>query len=172
MSGSHAVAEDVTLEVFMTLLNEHCSFHSSRGTLSGYLFGVARNLVRRRLNREQAYVAFPEEGTLRTPWQPANGNQDASLTIPPPDWVREDWVREDVTYRVRQAVLRLPANYREVVVLCDLQEMNYQEAAKLLDCAAGTVRSRLHRARSLLAQKLREAGKLEEWFVAEEPASA
>jgi RNA polymerase sigma-70 factor (ECF subfamily) len=52
-------------------------------------------------------------------------------------------------------VLALPERYREVVVLCDLQEMTYVEAAKILGCAVGTVRSRLHRARALLVEKLR-----------------
>jgi RNA polymerase sigma-70 factor (ECF subfamily) len=58
--------------------------------------------------------------------------------------------------RVRQATLSLPVNYREVVVLCDLQEMSYEQAANTLGCAVGTVRSRLHRARLLLTEKLRD----------------
>ena len=58
--------------------------------------------------------------------------------------------------RVRQAIATLPENYREVVVLCELEEMSYEEAAAALDCPLGTVRSRLHRARALLLEKLRE----------------
>jgi len=50
----------------------------------------------------------------------------------------------------------LPEHYREVAALCDLQEMSYEEAALALNCAVGTVRSRLHRARALLAEKLAE----------------
>jgi RNA polymerase sigma-70 factor (ECF subfamily) len=52
-------------------------------------------------------------------------------------------------------VLSLPAQYREAVVLCDLQEASYEEAAAALDCPVGTVRSRLSRGRALLAQKLK-----------------
>ena len=62
---------------------------------------------------------------------------------------------ENVT-RVRQAIGTLPENYREVVVLCELQEMSYEEAAAALDCPVGTVRSRLHRARAILLEKLRD----------------
>ncbi len=62
-------------------------------------------------------------------------------------------------------MLALPERYREVVVLCDLQELSYAETAAVLGCAVGTVRSRLHRARTLLLNKLRPATK-------EEPASA
>jgi RNA polymerase sigma-70 factor (ECF subfamily) len=58
--------------------------------------------------------------------------------------------------RVRRAVLSLPVRYREVIVLCELQELTYAEAAQALGCAIGTVRSRLHRARALLAGKLSE----------------
>jgi len=58
---------------------------------------------------------------------------------------------------VRKAVLTLPEKYREVVVLCELQELNYKETAEILECAIGTVRSRLHRGRALLLEKLRPA---------------
>ena len=49
----------------------------------------------------------------------------------------------------------LPVVYREAVVLCDLQELTYQDAAEAAGCAIGTVRSRLHRGRQILAAKLR-----------------
>ena len=68
-----------------------------------------------------------------------------------------DLTRAEGIERVRKAVLNLPIRYREVVVLCDLQEMSYAEAADVLACAVGTVRSRLHRGRQLLATKLSAA---------------
>jgi RNA polymerase sigma-70 factor (ECF subfamily) len=58
---------------------------------------------------------------------------------------------------LRQAILTLPLHYREVVALCDLEEMSYEEAARSIGCAVGTIRSRLHRAHALLIQKLRDA---------------
>jgi RNA polymerase sigma-70 factor (ECF subfamily) len=67
-----------------------------------------------------------------------------------------DFSRTDTIASVRKAVLSLPERYREVVVLCDLQEMSYEEAATIVGCAVGTVRSRLHRARTFLAVKLSE----------------
>jgi RNA polymerase sigma-70 factor (ECF subfamily) len=67
----------------------------------------------------------------------------------------DELARNETIATVRQAVLALPSHYREVVVLCDLHEMSYAEAAEVLRCAVGTVRSRLHRARALLIQKLR-----------------
>ncbi len=66
-----------------------------------------------------------------------------------------DLTRKERIESLRKAVLTLPPAYREVVVLCDLNELEYAEAADVLGCAIGTVRSRLHRARTLLIEKMR-----------------
>ena len=58
------------------------------------------------------------------------------------------------TRHVREAVLQLPIEFRETVVLCELEERSYEEAAQLLECPVGTIRSRLHRGRALLMAKL------------------
>jgi len=150
MSGSTAVAEDVTQEVFMILLEKRSRFDSSRGALGAYLIGMARHLLLRRFERDQRLVAFPD---VDAP-DPATASSHSDYAIPavPP----LDPVRSENIQRVRQAVLSLPADYREAVVLCELEEMSYEEAAGILGCPVGTVRSRLHRARALLAEKLRE----------------
>jgi RNA polymerase sigma-70 factor (ECF subfamily) len=152
MTGNTFLAEDVTQEVFMTLIQERAQFDASRGTLSAYLFGMGRNLLLRRLDRERVYVPFLEHDG-----ENGAGNRDrknaghAVLVMPPNDFIRSETIE-----RVRQAVASLPPSYREVVVLCDLQEMSYDEAARVMECAVGTVRSRLHRARALLTEKLRD----------------
>ena len=66
-----------------------------------------------------------------------------------------DLAQNERVETLRKAVLALPPAYREVVVLCDLHERDYAETASALGCAIGTVRSRLHRARALLAEKMR-----------------
>jgi len=65
-----------------------------------------------------------------------------------------DLTRGEGVESLRKAILALPPHYREVVVLCDLNEMDYAGAAEILGCAVGTVRSRLHRARELILKKL------------------
>jgi RNA polymerase sigma-70 factor (ECF subfamily) len=62
--------------------------------------------------------------------------------------------RSERVEMLRRAVIALPVRYREVVVLCDLEELTYAEAADALGCAIGTVRSRLHRARTMLAARM------------------
>jgi RNA polymerase sigma-70 factor, ECF subfamily len=152
MSGSAPVAEDVTQEAFMSVIRDASRFDPALGTASAYLFGIARNQVLRRLEKDRALVPFQEPfealGELRSK-VPGNGHHVVS--VPPVDLGRKQTID-----RVREAVLSLPGHYREVVVLCDLQEMSYEEAAAALKCAIGTVRSRLHRARTLLAAKLFE----------------
>lgn len=152
MSGSSSVAEDVTQEVFLILLRKAELYDSRRGSLSTYLIGIARNEILRRLDRDRAYVALAEENAS------ADKDPDENLIVKSDPL--GNLMRDEEIESVRQAVLRLPLHYREVVVLCELEEMSYGEAAASLGCAVGTVRSRLHRARALLKQRLRgdEAG--------------
>jgi RNA polymerase sigma-70 factor, ECF subfamily len=151
MSGSRELAEDITQEVFMVLIRETHTFDSTRGSLSAFLMGIARHHVLRRLQRERFYVSMDESSdTDRIP------NQSQLAVVGPLD----DISRAEAIEAVRRAVLTLPERYREVVVLCDLQEMSYGETAEILGCAIGTVRSRLHRARGLLIEKLR-SGQME-----------
>ena len=148
MCGSQALAEDVTQEVFMVLIRDGQTFDPARGSLNAFLVGVARNLLLRRLQRERFYVPIDENSDDDA------GTHESFLTTGGP---LEDLSRIETINSVRTAVLALPERYREVVVLCDLQEMSYVEAAEALSCAVGTVRSRLHRGRALLIEKLRPA---------------
>ena len=148
MCGSQALAEDVTQEVFMVLIRDGHTFDPNRGSLNAFLVGVARNLLLRRLQRERFYVPIEEDSNDDA------GTHESFLTTGGP---LEDLSRLETVNSVRTAVLALPERYREVVVLCDLQEMSYVEAAEVLSCAVGTVRSRLHRARALLIERLRPA---------------
>ncbi len=149
MSGSESIAEDVTQEVFIVLMRDAASYDPARGSLSAYLYGIARNHVLRCLRRDRLYVPIAGESDDHeeaVPEQLIAGNDPLG-----------DLTRSETIESVRQAVLALPPRYREVVVLCDLQEMSYVEASDVLGCALGTVRSRLHRARALLIEKLRAA---------------
>ena len=66
----------------------------------------------------------------------------------------EDLARRQTVEAVRRAILALPEPYREAVVLCDLHGLSYEEAAEAMGRPVGTVRSRLHRARALLLERL------------------
>jgi RNA polymerase sigma-70 factor (ECF subfamily) len=148
MSGSANIAEEVTQEVFLMLIRKPNGFDPARGPLLAYLYGVARNHVFSFLKRERAYVPLVMD----------SDDEDNATPIIARDDPFGDCTRNEMITLVRQAVLTLPLRYREVVVLCDFQEMSYAEAAAVLDCAVGTINSRLHRGHALLLKKLRAAG--------------
>lgn len=128
----------------MILLRETSGYDAKRGPLLSYLYGIARRLVWRYLERRRSH--FPIGG------EPEDGRTPVQLIAP--QQVERDVARDEEARSVRRAVLALPGGYREVVVLCEFHELSYAEAARVLGCAVGTVRSRLHRARALLAEKL------------------
>ena len=144
MSGSQQVAEDVTHDVFLFLMKDGHVFDPNRGSVSSFLLGVARNYVLRRFRGDQLTVPFAD-GEDDEPFDQVDNEPDPL----------EDLTKSEMIDNVRRAVLSLPERYREVVVLCELQELSYGETAEILGCAIGTVRSRLHRARGLLLAKLR-----------------
>jgi RNA polymerase sigma-70 factor (ECF subfamily) len=143
VSGSTSAAEDIVQEVFITLLRGDCGYNAERGTLSAYLFGIARKQALRQIERGRMDIAIE------------NDADDGSA----PQMAVHDDPLADLTHResieaLRRAVAALPRRYREVVALCDLEEVDYADAAAALGCPIGTVRSRLHRARALLLDKL------------------
>jgi len=148
MSGAPDLAEDVTQEVFMAFMREGISYDEARGSVQAFLLGVARNHVLRRLKQERPFVAIDESGAEDDPALTRSNDANGQL---------HDLSRSEEIESVQKAVLSLPEHYREVVVLCELQEMSYADAASVLGCAIGTVRSRLHRGRAMLIEKLRPA---------------
>jgi len=152
MSGSKPMAEDVTQEVFLFLMREGHVFDPARGSLSAFLLGVARNHVLRRMRVDQFMTPIGDD------------DDDEAVFVATGTDLRplDDLARAETIELVRRAVLSLPPKYREVVVLCELQDVSYGEAAEILGCAIGTVRSRLHRARALLLAKLRPAEQMDD----------
>lgn len=145
MSGSEVVAADVTQDVFLLVLMRHAGrYNPSRASFSTYLYGIARHMTRRRLRRERRFVTLGRE-TQPGPEQPEPIVTGSAL---------DDIVKEQRIEQVRRAIVSLPSRYREVIVLCDLHDHSYAEAAAIIGCAVGTIRSRLHRGRSLLHDKL------------------
>jgi len=141
MSGNLEMAEEVTQEVFVALLSSPGGYSAGQGCLEGYLIGIARNRVRSHLRTSQRLVygleeitKEPRDETGELLFQALNNEQELAV--------------------LQAAILTLPPNYREVVVLCCIESLDYEQAAARLGCAVGTVRSRLHRARAILAAKL------------------
>lgn len=143
MTADEAVAEDVVQDAFMTVMQDAGRFDPGRGAVTSWLCGIAKNRLRQRLARDRRL-------------QPLAHDEEPAAEAAAADALGE-LIRAEQVELLRRAVLTLPFRYREVVVLCDLQELSYQDAADALTCAVGTVRSRLHRGRGLLAVKLAAA---------------
>lgn len=132
-SGNRTVAEEATHETFLALIRPGSRFDASRGSLEGYLYGTVRNLIR----------GMRRSATSEVEKEPASQDDILGRLI-----------GDEQTAALRGALQELPAAYRDAVVLCDLEERSYEEASRLMECPVGTVRSRLHRGRSMLAGKL------------------
>jgi RNA polymerase sigma-70 factor (ECF subfamily) len=158
ISGSVALAEDVTQEVFLALIRDNRGYDPARGSLSAYLLGMARHHALRFLKHDRTYVSIEPGASESADMTPLAGDDPHSILS-----------RRETIQGVQQAILRLPAHYREAVVLCELNEMNYEDAASVLGCSVGTVRSRLHRGRALLIQKLTGGSRVETARAAVDP---
>jgi len=135
MCGNPVVADDVVQEVFLALIRGARGYDAAVGSLGSYLYGMARNLLFRQLGAQQTVEL------------------DDDLPAAEADPL-EGLAQAQQIERVRRALDVLPPHYREAVVLCDMEEMNYTDVAELLGVAVGTIRSRLHRARNLLLERL------------------
>jgi RNA polymerase sigma-70 factor (ECF subfamily) len=158
MTGSILTAEELTQEVFVVILDSMCAgnvgqFDPQRGTLEGYLLGIARNLAR--AERRRVHRSISLDNVVETPEWERRSNiffQESET------WdIAEFLVTRSDLRVLHRAILELPDHYREAVVLCSLQEKSYRDAAVILQCSEGTIASRMNRAKALLAAKLRRS---------------
>jgi RNA polymerase sigma-70 factor (ECF subfamily) len=137
MAKSRGFAQDAAQEVFLNVLENAARFDPAKGSVRAWLFGCARYVVLDRLRLERRWT-------------------DQQVAEPSGPGSDEEVLSQERVARLHAAVAQLPLEYRETLVLCELQELSYAETAVALDCPIGTVRSRLHRARALLATLLAE----------------
>jgi len=142
MCRSRQAAEDMVHDTFVALMREPKSFDPAQGTVFGYLCGVLRHRVSRHFRQQRRWVALDTE------------NDSSPALAAESSGPAEEIARSEMTIAFRRAMLELPLQHREVIALCDLEELPYATVAGILDCPIGTVRSRLHRARALLTIRL------------------
>ena len=133
-SGSPTVAEEVASEVFVQLMGAGSRYDEQRGSLESYLYGVTRNLVR--MARRQGPVEEPVDSAFEHD-------------------IVGDLIDSESHAALYRGLRAMPERYRDVVILCELEERSYEEVARLIGRPVGTVRSRLHRGRALLAGIMR-----------------
>ncbi|PZP51076.1 MAG: RNA polymerase subunit sigma [Azospira oryzae] len=144
----HDRAEEAVQEAFLRAYRFFDSFHGGEG--KAWLLGIVRNTCytlygRERLERE--HEAFDEE--LHTPNGPAQEAEGLPLADP-----EVEAIRNAERALVSRAIEQLPAEFREVLVLRELEGLSYKEIAKIASIPIGTVMSRLARARALVQRML------------------
>jgi len=135
--GSLTAAEDVTHDCFASVIGNFQRFNPDRASLKTYLYAVARNLARKHLRDpdNEASEEIPED--LATPVGPLDQLLDRELCD-----------------AVRSAIERLPPLQREVLVLCEYEDLPLAEIATIVEADLGSVKARLHRARTNLRRIL------------------
>lgn len=154
MLGDRAEAEDLAQEVFVTVFKSIASFRGD-SKLSTWLYRVATNHAKNRLKYlgrrargqkkeldEYADASALESATMNTTHRSARPDEQAQ--------------GNQLEVLIRQALLELPDDQRELVVLRDIESLTYEEIQDLTGLPSGTVKSRLHRARLALAHRVRE----------------
>jgi RNA polymerase sigma-70 factor (ECF subfamily) len=152
MTNCIETAEDIAHDTFVQLLRRPGQFDPARGSLRAYLYGIARHETAR---HQRTRLPIAREAEREDEALAARGPAEAGSRYLQ-DSLDEDADRARDIERTRAAVRALPFAYREVIAWCDLEELPYADVASILGCPIGTVRSRLHRARALLAQTLRD----------------
>jgi RNA polymerase sigma-70 factor, ECF subfamily len=135
LTGSPADAEDIVQECFLALLGPRCAYDSSRTAPRTYLFGAIRNQALKRFRRREDPAAEATE--------PEDRDTPESCAL-----------RGETVRSVADAVLQLPVNQREVLLLAHYEQLPLAEIATALELEVGAVKSRLQRARTSLRQSL------------------
>lgn len=153
LSGNAAWAADATQEAFVALALRPLGFDASKGTLGAYLAGMARHTL-------AAHWRESRELRQAQPWPGADDGGDGDGNAGPSHETTPEalLVRAQQGNAVWAALRQLPPAFREALILVDLQERPYAEAAAIAGVELNTLRTRLHRGRHKLAALLAPAG--------------
>ncbi|MFQ5524821.1 MAG: RNA polymerase sigma factor [Thermoanaerobaculia bacterium] len=138
MVGNRERAEDVAQEAFLRLF-QRSRHYQERGQLKAYLFRIATNLVR---SEERRAFRWDRIRSFLRPGLDASPPQEREL------------LETELQRELLQAIAALPVRYRAPLVLREIDGWRYRAISEALGCSEGTVKSRIHRGRSLLRQRL------------------
>lgn len=144
LTRQKAEAEDLVQETYVRALEVYSRLRAD-SNIKAWLFTILRNLWFNELRRRRTGPQFAD----------ADGDNPAVDRLPSKaSDVQEMMETNENALMVREAISQLPAEFREVIVLREFEGLSYQEIASVLGCPAGTVMSRLGRARSKLRTAL------------------
>lgn len=141
--GETGAAEDATQEVFIAAWRGIAKFKG--GNFKAWLLHITANACHDQLRRRRRH---PEISLESLPVEP----QDSTYSVEEALW------HQELNQQIQEGLAKLPEHQRLAIILCDIQELTYEETAKVMHCSIGTVKSRLNRGRSQLRDYLRERG--------------
>ena len=148
--GERETAEDIVQETFLRAFRKRKEYRAI-ANFSTWLFTIAGNLAKSELRRRKRWRLFSLH---------KDDENDTVMDLPDesfrPDTVTESSIAD---VQIQQAILSLPENYRQGVLLRDVEGLSYQEISEISKCPVGTVKSRVNRARLKLQQKLKNEGR-------------
>ncbi len=142
-------AKDLVQDTYLKAYRFINSFEQGTNA-KAWLFKILKNSFIndfRKKTRQPAKVDYQEIENVYN-----SDDVDENITVD----LRSETVQDLIGDEVTNAINSLAVDFRTVIILCDLEGFTYEEMAKILDIPIGTVRSRLHRARSILKLKLSE----------------
>lgn len=140
-------AKDLVQDTYLKAYRFIRSFEQGTNA-KAWLFRILKNSFIndfRKKSKQPAKVDYQEVETFYN-----SDNMDKTITTD----LRVETVKDMIGDEISNALNSLDADFKTVIILCDLEGFKYDEMAKILDIPIGTVRSRLHRARNLLKEKL------------------
>lgn len=148
--GDRETAEDIVQETFLRAFRKRKEYRAI-ANFSTWLFTIAGNLAKSELRRRKRWRLFSLH---------RDDESDTGMELPDeslrPDKVAESSLADD---QIHEAIDSLPENYRQVILLRDVEGMAYQQISEIVNCPVGTVKSRVNRARIKLQQKLKNEGR-------------
>jgi RNA polymerase sigma-70 factor, ECF subfamily len=145
LSRDIAVASDLVQETYLRALSFRNQLRDDNN-IKSWMFTILRNVWLNQLRKERNFTDLAEQD-----WAEATEPLESLQRDP-----HQQLMRKVEVERVREAIRQLPDDFREVILLREYDDLSYREIAELIDCPAGTVMSRLARARARLRELLKD----------------
>jgi RNA polymerase sigma-70 factor (ECF subfamily) len=150
MAGNHADAEDLTQEAFLRAYRFFDRYNRQM-PFENWLYRIISNVFIDELRKRPKVKSHSLDQPLMT------GNNESEIRLELPDLTSDPeamMIRAELDEPLQRALNTLPHDFRQTVILADVEGLSYEEIAETMGCSLGTVRSRLHRGRKMLRNRL------------------
>jgi RNA polymerase sigma-70 factor (ECF subfamily) len=154
MAGNHADAEDLTQEAFIRAYRFFDRYNPAM-PFENWLYRIISNVFIDEIRKRPKARSHSLDQPL-----PTGGDSEIRLELPDstndPEWMM---LQVELDEPLQRALDSLPPDFRQAVILADVEGLSYEEIAEVMGCSLGTVRSRLHRGRKMLRNRLNLSGR-------------